>query len=64
MNQHLIKNAKCPVNKFDAVNKAYFNRITYKTATGTIPYTVSTDHALFRFPVPKCFNWRITICEM
>ena len=27
MNLHLIRNVKSPVNKFDAVNKAYFDRI-------------------------------------
>ena len=30
MNDHLIKNVKNPVNKFDAVNKAYDDRITHK----------------------------------
>ena len=34
MNLHLIKNMKSPVNKLDAVNKAYVDRIKYKTATG------------------------------
>ena len=29
----LIKNVKSPVNKFDAVNKAYADRIKYETAT-------------------------------
>ena len=53
MNQHLIKNVKSPVNKFDAVNKAYVDHIKYKTATGTIPNTVSTDHTLFIFPAQK-----------
>ena len=36
MIQHSIKNVKSPVNKFDAVNKAYTDRIKYKSATGTI----------------------------
>ena len=53
MNQHLIKNVKSPVNKFDAVNKAYVGRIKYKTATGTIPNAVLTDHALFTFTALK-----------
>ena len=30
MNQHSVKNVKSPVNKFDAVNKAYADRIQYK----------------------------------
>ena len=30
MNQQSIKNVKSPVNKFDAVNKAYTDRIKYK----------------------------------
>ena len=65
MNQHLIKNVKSPVNKFDAVNKAYVDRIKYKTATGTIPNTVRTDHTLFKFPTSKSvLNGRIIICEM
>ena len=32
MDQHSIKNVKSPVNKFDAVNKAYVDRIKYKSA--------------------------------
>ena len=43
MEDHLIKNVKNPVNKFDAVNKAYVDRIKYKTATGNIHNTVMTD---------------------
>ena len=46
MNQHSIKNVKSLVNKFDAVIKAYTERIKYKSATGTIPNTVWTDHTL------------------
>ena len=65
MNQHLIKIVKNRVNKFDAVNKAYVDRIKYKTATGTIPTTVRTDHTLFTFPAPKSvLNGRIIICEI
>ena len=37
------------VNKFDAVNKDYADRIKYKTVTGNIPNTVMTDH----FPLRK-----------
>ena len=53
MNQHSIKNVKSPINKLDAVNKAYVDRIKYKSATGTIPNTVRTDHTLFTFPATK-----------
>ena len=42
-----------PVHTFDAVNKAYADRIKYKTATGNIPNTVMTDHTLFTFTVAK-----------
>ena len=45
-----IKNVKSPVNKFDAVYKTYVDRIKYKSATGTIPNTVRTNHTLFTFP--------------
>ena len=65
MDLHLIKNVKSPVNKFDAVNKAYADRIKYKTALGNIPNTVMTDHTLFTFPTAKAFsNEKIIICEM
>ena len=53
MNQHSIKNVKSPVNKLDAVNKAYVDRIKYNSATGTIPNTVRTDHTLFTFSATK-----------
>ena len=53
MNQRSIKNMMSPVNKFDAVNKAYTDRIKYKTATGNIPNTVMTDHTLPHFPLRK-----------
>ena len=55
MDQHSIKNVKNPVNKFDAVNKAYADRIKYKTASGNIPNTVLRDHILFTFPTGKAF---------
>ena len=42
-----------PVNELDADNKAYVDRIKYKSATGTIPNTVRTDHTLFTFPDKK-----------
>ena len=55
MDQHSVKNVKCPVNKFDSVNKAYVDRTKFKSATGTIPNTVLTDHTLFTFPDAKGF---------
>ena len=65
MNQHSIKNVKSPINKFDAVNKAYVDRIKYKSATGTIPNTVRTDHTLFTFPATKdIISEKIIIWEM
>ena len=65
MDQHSIKNATSQVNKFDAVNKAYVDRIKYKTATGNISNTVMTDHAIFTFPAAKAFaSGKIKICEM
>ena len=65
MDLHLINNVKKSVNKFDAVNKAYFDRIKYKTATDNIPNTVMTDHILFTFPAVKAFaRGKIIICEM
>ena len=65
MNLHLIKNVKSPVNKFDAVNKAYADRLKYKTAIGNIPNTVTTDYTLFTFPAANVFaRGKIIICEM
>ena len=65
VSQHSIKNVMSPVNKFDAVNTAYADRIKYKTATGNILNTVMTDHTLFTFPAAKAFaSEKIKICEM
>ena len=65
MDQHSIKNMKNPTDRLDAVNKAYADRIKYKTATGNIPNTVMTDHTLFTFPPAKAFaSGKIKICEM
>ena len=65
MDQHSIKNAKNPVYRLDAVNKAYVDRIKYKTVTGFIPNTVMTDHVLFTFPAAKAFaSGKIKICDM
>ena len=55
MDLHFIKNVTSPVDKLDAVNKAYVDRIKYKTVTGNIPNTVMTDHALFTFPAANAF---------
>ena len=55
MDQHSIKNVKNPIDRLDAVNKAYADRIKYKTASGEIPNTVLTDHILFTFPTAKAF---------
>ena len=55
MEDHLIKNVKNPVNKFDAVNKAYADCIKYKTATCSISNTAMTDHTLFTFSAAKAF---------
>ena len=65
MDQHSIKNVKNPADRLDAVNKAYADRIKYKTATSNIPNTVMTDHTLFIFPAAKAFaSGHIKICEM
>ena len=65
MDQHSIKNVKNPIDRSDAVNKAYADRIKYITASGNIPNTVLTDHILFTFPTGKAFtSGKIKICEM
>ena len=64
MDLHFIKNLKCPVNKLDAVKKAYVDRIKYKTSTGNIPNTVMTDYTLFTFLAAKAFaSGKIIIFE-
>ena len=55
IDDHLIKNVKNPVNKFDAVKKAYADCIKYKTFTSNITNTVMTDHTLITFPAAKAF---------
>ena len=55
MDHHSIKNVKNPVDRLDAVNKAYADRIKYKTVTGNVTNTVMTDHILFTFPAAKAF---------
>ena len=37
MDQHSIKNVNNLADRLDAVNKAYADRIKYKTVTGNIP---------------------------
>ena len=65
MDDHLIKNVKIPVNKFDAVNEAYADRIKYKTTTAIIPNIAMTDHILFTFPAAIAFaSGKIKIYEM
>ena len=56
MDLHSIRNVKSPVNKLHAVNKAYVDRIKYKTTTGIIPNNAMTDHILFTFPAAKAFT--------
>ena len=65
MDHHLIKNVKSPVNKFDAVDKAYADRIKYKTAISKIHNTDTTYHTFFTYPSAKSFaSGKIIICEM
>ena len=65
INLHLIKNVKSPVNKFDAVNKAYVDRIKYKTTTRIIPNIAMTNHILFTFPAAIALaSGKFIICEM
>ena len=65
MDQHSIKNVKNPIDRLDAVNKAYADLIKYKTASGNIPNTVLRDHILFTFPTGKAYaSAKIKICEM
>ena len=65
VDDHLINNVKNPVNKLDAVNKAYADCIKYKTTTGMIPNIAMTDHVLFTFSAANAFaSGKIKICEM
>ena len=65
MDDHLIKNVKNQVKKFDEVNMADVDRIKYKTATGNISNIAMTDHILFTFPAAKAFaSGKIKIYEM
>ena len=58
MDLNLIRNVKNPVNKLDVVNKAYADRIKFKTATGNIPNTVRTDHILHLSRCESFFQWK------
>ena len=53
MDQHSIKNVKNPIDRLDAVNKAYADRIKYKTASGNIPNAILTEHILSHFSLGK-----------
>ena len=60
-----IINLKNATDRLDAINKAYADRIKYKTASGNIPNTVLRDHILFTFPTGKAFaSGKLKICEM
>ena len=63
MEQHSIKNVKNPVERFDAVNKSYVDRVKYKSFTGIIPNTVLTYHTLVSFPDAKGFLSKKTIID-
>ena len=56
MDQHSIKNVKNPVERFEAVNKAYVDRVKYKSFTGIIPNNVLTDTHSSYFPMRKVFK--------
>ena len=59
------QNVKNPADRLDSVNKAYTDRIEYKTTTGIIPNIAMSDHILFTFPAAKAFaSVKIKICEM
>ena len=65
MDQHSVKNVKNTIDRLDAVNKTYADRIKYKTASGNIPNTVLTDHIIFTFLTAQAFaSGKIKICEM
>ena len=65
VDQHSIKNAKNPIDRFDAVNKAYADCIKYKTAIGINPNTVTSDHILITFPAANAFaSGNKKICQV
>ena len=55
MELNSIKNVKNPVDRLDAVSKAYADRIKYKTASDNISNTVLPDHILYPLPIAKPF---------
>ena len=55
IDSNFINNVKSPVNRLHEINKAYVDLIKYKTDTGIIPNTVTTDHTLFTYPTTKAF---------
>ena len=62
---HLFKHVNIPVNKFDAVDNAYVDRIKYETTTDIIHNIAIRDHILFTFSTAKAFpSGKIIICEM
>ena len=61
MDQHSNKNLRNPDERFDTVNKAYVDRVKYKSFTGIIPNTVLTDHTLVTFPDANGFLSKKTI---
>ena len=65
MDQHSIKNVKSPIDRLDAVNKAYADRIKYKTASGNIPNTVFERPYTLHISHWKSFcQWKDKICEI
>ena len=61
MDQHSIKNANNPIDRLDAGNKAYVDRVKYKSFNDIVPNAVLTDHTLLTFPDAKGFIRRKTI---
>ena len=61
IDQHSINNVKNPIDRLDAVNKAYVDRVKYKSFTGIIPNTDFTDHTLVTFADAKGFLSKRTI---
>ena len=54
-------NVKNPIDRLDAVNKAYVERVKYISFNSIIPNAVLTDHTLVTFPDAKGFISRKTI---
>ena len=58
MDQNSIKNVKNPIDRLDVVNKAYADRIKYKTASANIPNTVLRDHTLHISHCESLCQWK------